>query len=235
MFFFSIPLDAKTPKQQTPAFGLSFQGERAYQRVTVDTRMFERLRAHGLRPGSKPSRPKWIIAGVVAAGAGVAVASKSKKTRKATSNSSNRSKPRSSSRTAAAATACPARRPAAASPAAGSSRSNTPRVGRGAVVSQGSARGSGTPLDFQGGVRPAARPRNRRGNPARDRPRFMLTAVGTVIGALNIRLGRAVDRRRELEERLHAMSRRRAALRARTSSPPSRGASASSTCRSFSP
>jgi len=35
----------------------------------------------------------------------------------------------------------------------------------------------------------------------------MLTAVGTVIGALNIRLGRAVDRRRELEERLHAMSR----------------------------
>jgi len=38
-------------------------------------------------------------------------------------------------------------------------------------------------------------------------PVFMLTAVGTVIGALNIRLGRAVDRRRELEERLHAMSR----------------------------
>jgi len=38
-------------------------------------------------------------------------------------------------------------------------------------------------------------------------PVIMLTAVGTVIGALNIRLGRAVDRRRELEERLHAMSR----------------------------
>jgi len=37
-------------------------------------------------------------------------------------------------------------------------------------------------------------------------PVFMLTAVGTVIGALNIRLGRAVDRRRELEERLPAMS-----------------------------
>ena len=36
-------------------------------------------------------------------------------------------------------------------------------------------------------------------------PVFMLTAVGTVIGALNIRLGRAVDRRRELEERLAAM------------------------------
>jgi hypothetical protein len=37
-------------------------------------------------------------------------------------------------------------------------------------------------------------------------PVFMLTAVGTVIGALNIRLGRAVDRRRELEERLGVMS-----------------------------
>ena len=36
-------------------------------------------------------------------------------------------------------------------------------------------------------------------------PVFMLTAVGTVIGALSIRLGRAVDRRRELEERLAAM------------------------------
>src|SRR5262245_32711827 len=34
----------------------------------------------------------------------------------------------------------------------------------------------------------------------------MLTAVGTVIGALSIRLGRAVDRRRELEEQLSRMS-----------------------------
>src|SRR5687767_1488834 len=34
-------------------------------------------------------------------------------------------------------------------------------------------------------------------------PVFMLTAVGTIIAALNIRLGRAVDRRRDLEERLH--------------------------------
>jgi hypothetical protein len=33
-------------------------------------------------------------------------------------------------------------------------------------------------------------------------PVFMLTAVGTLINALNIRLGRAVDRRRDLEERI---------------------------------
>jgi hypothetical protein len=37
-------------------------------------------------------------------------------------------------------------------------------------------------------------------------PVFMLTAVGTIIAALNIRLGRAVDRRRDLEERLAGMS-----------------------------
>jgi len=36
-------------------------------------------------------------------------------------------------------------------------------------------------------------------------PVFMLTAVGTIIGALNIRLGRAVDRRRDLEEALPRM------------------------------
>lgn len=37
-------------------------------------------------------------------------------------------------------------------------------------------------------------------------PVFMLTAVGTLIAALNIRLGRAVDRRRVLEQRLQALS-----------------------------
>jgi uncharacterized membrane protein YfcA len=36
-------------------------------------------------------------------------------------------------------------------------------------------------------------------------PVFMLTALGAIIGALNIRLGRAVDRRRDLEEKLPHM------------------------------
>ena len=36
-------------------------------------------------------------------------------------------------------------------------------------------------------------------------PVFMLTAVGAILAALNIRLGRAVDRRRVLEERLPRM------------------------------
>jgi len=37
-------------------------------------------------------------------------------------------------------------------------------------------------------------------------PVFMLTAVGTIINALNSRLGRAVDRRRALEARLAELS-----------------------------
>ena len=61
----------------------------------------------------------------------------------------------------------------------------------------------------------------------------MLTALGTVINALNPRLGRAVDRRRELEERLAGMS--EAELPSAQEEPRLRGASASSTFRSFSP
>lgn len=37
-------------------------------------------------------------------------------------------------------------------------------------------------------------------------PVFLLTAIGTVIAALNIRLGRAVDRRRDLESKLATMT-----------------------------
>jgi hypothetical protein len=36
-------------------------------------------------------------------------------------------------------------------------------------------------------------------------PVFLLTAVGTVIAALNMRLGRAVDRRRDLEAKLPSL------------------------------
>ncbi|HVB48158.1 MAG TPA: DUF2721 domain-containing protein [Burkholderiales bacterium] len=37
-------------------------------------------------------------------------------------------------------------------------------------------------------------------------PVFMLTAVGTILAALNVRLGRAVDRRRVLEARFDELS-----------------------------
>jgi len=79
MVFFSMPLDAKTPKHQVPAFGLSFQGERAYQRVVVDTRMFDNAERMGFGPLEGLS-VKWVVAGVVAAGATAAVVSKDKST-----------------------------------------------------------------------------------------------------------------------------------------------------------
>lgn len=79
MFFVSVPLDAKTPKQQMPALGVSFQGERNYQRVTIDTRMFDAAERMGFGPLAGISA-KWVIAGVVATGAVVTVASKDKST-----------------------------------------------------------------------------------------------------------------------------------------------------------
>jgi hypothetical protein len=78
MFFVSVPLDAKTPKQQTPALGLSFQGERNYQRVTIDTRMFDAAERMGFAEIAGISA-KWIIVGAVATGAAVTVANKDKK------------------------------------------------------------------------------------------------------------------------------------------------------------
>jgi hypothetical protein len=79
MFFVAVPLDAKTPRQQMPALGLSFQGQREFQRVTVDTRMFEAADRMGVGPLEGISM-KWVIAGLVATGAVVAVASKDKST-----------------------------------------------------------------------------------------------------------------------------------------------------------
>ena len=79
MFFFSVPLDAKTPRQQIPSLGVSFQGERAYQRVAIDTRMFEAVDRMGFGPLAGISG-KWIVGGVVAGGALLAVASKDKST-----------------------------------------------------------------------------------------------------------------------------------------------------------
>jgi hypothetical protein len=72
MFYFSLPLDARNTKEQAPAFGLSFQGKRQYETVNLDSRMFNFM-GSGIEA-------KWIVAGVVAAGALVAVASRDKST-----------------------------------------------------------------------------------------------------------------------------------------------------------
>lgn len=74
-FFIAIPLDATTHKEQTPNFGLQFQGSRPYQSVKVDYQTFKFLPA-----AIAAMEAKYIIAGAVAVGAAVAVAKKDKST-----------------------------------------------------------------------------------------------------------------------------------------------------------
>jgi len=71
MFYLSIPLDARTAKEQRPAFGLQVQGQRAYETVRIDSRMFSFLPLGGLEL-------KWVVVGGVAVAAAVAAGSKDK-------------------------------------------------------------------------------------------------------------------------------------------------------------
>lgn len=73
MFYFSIPLDGPKAKDETFSAGFAIQGKRDYETVKIDSRMLNNFIGGGIEA-------KWIIAGVVAAGAAVAVASKDKST-----------------------------------------------------------------------------------------------------------------------------------------------------------
>jgi hypothetical protein len=75
MFFVSIPLDAKTPKEQAPAFGLTVRGSRDYQYITIDNRYVNRLLEDAAIGGIGA---QWLIVGGIAAVAAVAVGSKDK-------------------------------------------------------------------------------------------------------------------------------------------------------------
>lgn len=73
-FYVSIPLDGTSRKDQEMNFGLQFQGMKPYQYVNVDYQTFKFL------PGAIAAlEAKYIIAGVVATGAAVAVAKKDSK------------------------------------------------------------------------------------------------------------------------------------------------------------
>ena len=74
-FFVAIPLDASSHKEQTPNFGLQFQGMKPYQSVKVDYQTFKFLPA-----ALAAMEVKYIVAGAVAVGAAVAVAKKDKST-----------------------------------------------------------------------------------------------------------------------------------------------------------
>lgn len=72
-FYFAVPLDARNAKEQTMTAGFAIQGRRDYETVRIDSGMINHFIGGGIEA-------KWIIAGVVAAGAVVAVASKDKST-----------------------------------------------------------------------------------------------------------------------------------------------------------
>ncbi len=72
-FYVSVPLDARTTKEQMPAFGLKLQGSKPYQTVNIDSRLF------GFGPLAAVEA-KWIIAGVVAGGAAIAISNRDKST-----------------------------------------------------------------------------------------------------------------------------------------------------------
>jgi len=70
-FYVSVPLDAPRARDRTFGAGLLVQGKRQEQTYNFDSRLFNNFLGSGIEA-------KWIIAGVVAAGAAVAVGSKSK-------------------------------------------------------------------------------------------------------------------------------------------------------------
>lgn len=72
-FYISIPLEGLNAKEQAWSAGFAIQGKREYETVKIDSRMINNFIGGGIEA-------KWIIAGVVAAGAVAAVASKDKST-----------------------------------------------------------------------------------------------------------------------------------------------------------
>ena len=77
-FFVAIPLDARHVKEESLYSGLAIQGKRAHENVRIDSRMFNDTRTVNFF--GTGIEVKWIIAGVVAAGAVAAVATKDKST-----------------------------------------------------------------------------------------------------------------------------------------------------------
>lgn len=74
MFYISIPLDASPGrKAEQWTAGMLLQGKRDYQAINIDSRMLNAFSLNDIDA-------KWMIAGLVAAGAAVAIGSKDKST-----------------------------------------------------------------------------------------------------------------------------------------------------------
>jgi hypothetical protein len=65
-FYYSIPLDARSPKQAAPTFGMQMRGERAYETVNFDNRLVNNFLAGGGYAGNDPAGPD-AAAGVTTA------------------------------------------------------------------------------------------------------------------------------------------------------------------------
>jgi hypothetical protein len=72
-FYLSIPLDAPSAKHDTFSYGMALQGSRPYETLHVDSRLVNHFIGGGIAA-------KFLVAGVVAAGAVAAVAGKDKST-----------------------------------------------------------------------------------------------------------------------------------------------------------
>lgn len=73
MFYVSIPLDAPSAKRDSFGYGMALQGSRPYETLNVDSRLVSNFIGGGITA-------KFLVAGVVAAGAVAAVATKDKST-----------------------------------------------------------------------------------------------------------------------------------------------------------
>jgi hypothetical protein len=75
MFYISIPLDFRLSRkeQQQWTAGMQLQGKRDYQAIRIDSTMLNAFSLNDIDA-------KWIIAGLVAAGAAAAIGSKDKST-----------------------------------------------------------------------------------------------------------------------------------------------------------
>ena len=73
MFYLRIPLEAVKAKGEAFSAGLAFQGKHDYETVKLDSRMINHFTGGGIEA-------KWIIVGLVGAGAVAAVAMRDKST-----------------------------------------------------------------------------------------------------------------------------------------------------------
>lgn len=77
VFFVEVPLQAASPGELRPNFGLQLQGSRPYQSLRIDQRMFERFK---FLPAIAGVEATWIVAGAVGVVAVASIGHKDKST-----------------------------------------------------------------------------------------------------------------------------------------------------------